>query len=561
MRVRPRVLVLGCVAAVVLLRFAYHRCPAGTTCTPSPPPVSTDEDEGAVRRYPLDAAWRPVCYPWEPPIRCEGNAAEAATCSRDEVISRFHRKYGVLWMLANSPDNKLTRAADGTVTATVINHGRCRTDCATHLWGLLRSIDAGDAAAQKVVIAAHEMKQLNESAIALAFAVPRLGSYSLTIEQRFWHGNSTSVESGDFNFAARNLDMATYWARFGAHAVASGAHYKAGTDEARRLLSWQKIRSRWTDSRCLQILGSPYIVRIVPHEQTQPSKTTTANPGSGPASTTRRCTIEDLVAPGAWVSPLPDYLRKNSFLGELNSAWEPLRCQWRGFDKPELDQCLDRIHKFYIVGDSLMRMKVEKLIAFGVPRAMIEDHVKRKGGAGDVPTMASLSNNTSVHEMADSQTRFSVVVDDLGLVFDAWHGTLASFASRLDRMMQCAPALDASVISVFYATHYINEYRGDRITPPRVAQFNDLAATFLRQKRQGGNATYVFDTQMPTRARMAVNDSEDGLHYTYTRFKQLQIVKSDFDRCTNAVVWRPVLAVRYGMALTRARLCEMQARS
>eukprot|EP01043_Picozoa_sp_COSAG02_P067935 COSAG02_NODE_11093_length_1794_cov_2.090855_1_plen_361_part_10 len=360
MRVRPRVLALVCVAAVVLLRFAYDRCPAGTTCTPSPRPVSVHDD--AVRHYPTDAAWRTVCYPWEPPSRCEGNAAEAATCSRDEVISRFHRKYGVLWMLANSPDNKLTLAADGTVMATVINHGLCRTDCATHLWGLLRSIDAAEVAAQTVVVAAHEMKQLNESAIMLVFAVPRPGSYSLTIEQRFWHGNTTSVESGDFNFAARNLDMMTYWARFGADAVASGTRHTHGTDEAQRLLSWQKIRSQWADSRCLQILGSPYIVEVVPHEQAQPSKTTTADPSSAPASTKRRCNIRDLVAPGAWVSPLPDYLQKNFFLGELNNAWEPLGCQWRGFDKPELDQCLDRIHKFYIVGDSLMRMKVEKLI-------------------------------------------------------------------------------------------------------------------------------------------------------------------------------------------------------
>lgn len=534
---------MGCVAATLLLRFALRRCPPGAICRSPPPPAGTDDEDESRRvgrHYPKDAGWRTVCYPWEDPQKCERTAAEAVACSRDEVLSRFHRKYGVLWMLATPPDGTLTRAADGTVTATVINHGLCRTDCATHLWGLLSSIDTGVVAAQRVVIAAHEVTQLNESAIELVFAVPYPGPYSLAIEQRFWHGNTTSVEGRDFNFAARNLDLVTYWARFGTDVVAaSGARPNAGENmlwfnEKQRLLSWQKIRSRWVDSRCLQILGSPHVVRVVPLEQGHPAKTTSASEGPASASTRRRCTIEDLVAPGAWVSPLPDYLLNNSFVGEFSSAFEPLRCQWR-FDKSELDQCLNRVHKFYIVGDSLMRMKVQKLVAFGVPSAMIEDHVKKKGGAGNVPTMASLSdysnNNVSAQEMTDSQTRFSVVVDDMGLLFDAWHGTLTSFTSRLDGLMQCAPALDASVISVFYASHYIHEYRGDYITPPRIAQFNELAASSLRHARKGGNGTYMFDTQMPTRARAAVADSEDGLHYRYTRAKQFPSVKCNFSCC------------------------------
>ena len=451
-----------------------------------------------------------MCYPWDPPAQCERDGAEAATCSRDEVISRFHRKYGVLWMLATPPDGQLRRAADGTVTATVINHGLCRTDCATHLWAMLTSTGK---AARRVIIAAHELKQLNESAIALVFAVPPSpGSYSLSIEQRFWHGDTTSVESRDFNFAARNLDLATYWVRFGKGTAA--AHSQG---EVHRLLTWQKIRSSWIGSQCLHILGSPHAVRVVPHEHSHESNAATVRAGTLPFST-RRCTIEDLAAPGAWVSPLPDYLLNNSFVGNFGSAFEPIHCQWRDFDRPDLDQCLARIDKFYIVGDSLMRMKVQKLLTFGVPEAMIEGHVKSKGGAANVPTMASLrdaSHNVSANEL--STTRFSVVVDDLGLLFDAWHGTLASFTSRLEGLMDCAPVLDASVISLFYATHYIHEYRGDRITPPRIAHFNKVAATVLRQRRKGGNGTYVFDTQMPTRARAAVDDSEDGLHYRYTR--------------------------------------------
>lgn len=539
MRLRPRALLAVCVGAALLLLFALRRCPPGARCTPVPPPASTDESGQpvVVRTYPKDAGWRTVCYPWDPPARCERDAAEAAACSRDEVISRFHRKYGVLWMLATPPDGQLRRAADGTVTVTVINHGLCQIDCATHLWALLTSTGK---AAKRVIIAAHELKQLNESAIALVFAVPpHPGPYSLSIEQRFWHGDTASVESRDFNFAARNLDLASYWVRFGKGTAPSEAEFH-------RLLAWQKIRSSWIDSQCLQILGSPHAVRVVPHEHSQESKGATVRAGAGKLPSTRRCTIEDLGAPGAWVWPLPDYLLNNSFVGTLGSAFEPSHCQWSGFDRPELDQCLARIDKFYIVGDSLMRMKVQKLLDFGVPKAMIEGHVKRKGAAANVPTMTSLrdsTDNVSAQEMAASKTRFSVVVDDLGLLFDAWHGTLASFTSRLEGLMDCAPILDYSMISVFYATHHMHEYRGDRITPPRIAHFNKVAATLLRQRRKGGDGTFVFDTQMPTRARTAVHDSEDGLHYRYTRVNDCSARKS-VPSLHKSYAWHRVLLCR-----------------
>ena len=95
--------------------------------------------------------------------------------------------------------------------------------------------------------------------------------------------------------------------------------------------------------------------------------------------------------------------------------------------------------------------------------------------------------------------------------FDAWHSTAAAFEDRIAGLMKCSPALDASILSVFYMTHYINEYRGDMVHEPRVSQFNDIAARALQ--RQNGNQTHVFDTQMATRARAAASESEDGLHY------------------------------------------------
>jgi hypothetical protein len=108
---------------------------------------------------------------------------------------------------------------------------------------------------------------------------------------------------------------------------------------------------------------------------------------------------------------LPEYLAGNPFVGNYTSAFQPLNCVWRDFEKPQLDTCMDRINSIYIIGDSLMRMKAEKLRKFGVTADKLEDHVKHKGGAASVPT-----STEALAEAAGSDKKYTVIVDDFGLV-------------------------------------------------------------------------------------------------------------------------------------------------
>ena len=253
---------------------------------------------------------RPVCYPWDDVEACEQKDASLEDCNREEVLSRFADKYGVIWRPQLGTDGVLAMDDDGSVTVHVMNHGSCKTNCATHLWAVLtgRSLSAPG-----LLIAAHDVAQLNDSAIALTFAVPHAGAYLLTVEQRFWHGDVVSSEAHDFNFAARNLDLASHWALF--------QRYEGGTKVLRdpfkkdrqRLLRWEELRDKWQGTGCLQLDGSPFQVKIqqdtprpgqaAKHKTQQPPQPLAV--ADQPLVPLRACTIADWASPGYWVSPLP----------------------------------------------------------------------------------------------------------------------------------------------------------------------------------------------------------------------------------------------------------------
>ena len=390
------------------------RCPPGQQCLPLTGDPLAAGSSAAAHRAHRDAGWRSECYPWETSPTCEHGDATDAECRQSEVLSRMHGEYGVLWR--PELDRSLQMELDGTVRVIVKNHGPCRVNCSTHLWATLTA----DTKGLRVVAAAHEVIQVNESVVALVFTVPQPGQFRLVIEQRFWHGDSVSSEAHDFRFVARNLDLATHQHMFGARHRSCGPKQN-NCKEFARLINWQHLHQAWHEAGCLQLLDSPYDVSIVPPL----SPFTTGEAGrldsSGPGSSdVRACTLLDWEAPGYWVSPLPDYLQGNRsiFRGAglpTTSAFEPLNCRWKGFNHSDLTTCLASVDKFYIIGDSLMRMKADKLREFGVPESKIEDHYKTKGGASAVPTSAQAMDNAT-----GSATQFTVVMDDLGLVMDAW---------------------------------------------------------------------------------------------------------------------------------------------
>ena len=81
-----------------------------------------------------------------------------------------------------------------------------------------------------------------------------------------------------------------------------------------------------------------------------------------------------------------------------------------------------------------MRMKYEKLVKFGVPKTKIKDYVKQKG-SNVIP-----SQKNSLMESTSTPTKgFTIIVDDLGLVMDAWHRTLSEFDVRMRALAHCTP--------------------------------------------------------------------------------------------------------------------------
>eukprot|EP00756_Hemistasia_phaeocysticola_P056824 Hpha_TRINITY_DN33467_c0_g1::TRINITY_DN33467_c0_g1_i1::g.757::m.757 len=436
---------------------------------------------------------------------CRHNALKER-CIREDVICRFNQVHGVFWVpgpLRPSPSGK-----PYTYSVNVTSCGRCTKNCETHLWARLSGKPGTPMEGMMVGTSSttyHEVPGKRPQ-VVLEFTTTRPGDYLLEIEQRYWHGGAESVDARDFEFAARSLDLENHRNRL------SGG----------RLDDWPALRLAWVLPRCLEIHGSPFPVRLEP--LLPPGKGEQERDGKMPP-----CRLQDLAKPGYWA---PQTAAENRSLGEMISEEitrrYPMRhtfhtpgCEW-SLNPTQLKTCLSQVSEFVLAGDSLIRMKAEKMVkAFRINPNQIREKWKRRADSqwtpekSDAMLAAAVLNGTSNQTGSRAKTSFKrvqVVIDDMGLVHHSWHGNWKAFQAsipiRAKQLREMVKLAGGGTVWIFYEAHYLQDYRCDGCTEPRTTQFNGIAS---KMYKDAGFAIHRTASQTgPLRENYFTGD---GLHH------------------------------------------------
>jgi hypothetical protein len=448
------------------------------------------------------------CVPWHINTpECRINEA-LSTCKQKDILCKFRNKFGVFWIpdLYHMSTTTLPNYAD-KITLQVYNCGFCRKSCETTLWArVLAIVKTNDISNDvSIIIPVHAMK-VTDTVQTLSFYVPKhMKVGKLEIEQRFWHGDAKNVDLRNFEFAGRNLDFSTH-------------RYKINNGS---IDDWQLLHDRWSLTKCLGLYGSPYTINIIHNDtnEKQKKENRAANVinsniddiyrtlKNNTIKIRRNCGIKDLSAPGYWKTLSSFDKKKNTFLNKFNNSWYNYNCEWN-LNKKELDVCLNKIGTFYLLGDSLIRMKEESFLKWGIPREKINSARVKKYGNKQWKindTDRNIGMNTSQKKIRKNWT--DVIIDDFSTVHQVLSRNENNYGNMLKDLKMNMEMIDSKDIGIYYGTHYVNDWRTMYITEPRNQQYTYKTAEVF--EKYGGYL--FFDTTFVTQPRTEA--TKDGLHY------------------------------------------------